>query len=145
VVVVVVYSPLQIACKTFGNFKPDFLADVHGRIKANNTVSTTSSNSKPVIDNSKSSDVLMLGNSLPGGLIKNKSSAHDQDRPIFKVPELPRASKLGLDVLADKKRAESNKLGQPKPKKVKMNWDDEEAGDQDVEMDDSSKMETPRK
>ncbi|KAI8877411.1 hypothetical protein K501DRAFT_198296, partial [Backusella circina FSU 941] len=85
------------------------------------------------------SDVLMLGNNLPGGLIKkNKSSAQDQDRPIFKVPELPRVSKLGLDVLADKKRAESTQLGQSKTKKVKMNWDDEDGREQDVEMDDSN-------
>lgn len=74
-------------------------------------------------------EVLFLGNDLPGGLItaKNKSSKTDEERPIFKAP-----SKLGLEELARKKRQAKSREDKTE-KKVKLDWEEEEKGVNEVD------------
>lgn len=110
------------------------MAETYTKIKNYNQekkLGSVNTNSKPVQSTETASNVLILSNNLPGGLIKpkNKSSAAEEDRPIFKVPAKPNKSLLGLDELARKKRLAdaANAAASATPeKKVRMSFDEDE-------------------
>ncbi|CEJ04865.1 Putative Pre-mRNA-splicing factor ATP-dependent RNA helicase prp16 [Rhizopus microsporus] len=115
-------------CGTFGRFSKEFLNDIYVKIKNHKRTQQkpSSAKSKPIQQDQNRSEVLLLANNLPGGLIKtkNKSSRTDEERPIFKAPAQP--SKLGLDELARKKR-HARMVQEGAEKKVKLNWEEEES------------------
>ncbi|KAL1928269.1 hypothetical protein VTP01DRAFT_3185 [Rhizomucor pusillus] len=169
------FDKFVTACQTFGRFKREMLFEIFTKIndylqetkmsarKTNNNTTNNAAAHKPtsMADEATRSEVLMLGNNLPGGLItRNKSSKPDEQRPIFKAPapRAPRQSLFGLDELANKKRAAEAAKKQSStedhaPKKIKVmpvSYDDEqtkEDEDQDITKRQSryrsSRMETP--
>ncbi|KAI7868443.1 hypothetical protein BDF14DRAFT_551467 [Spinellus fusiger] len=159
------------ACQTFGRFKREFLNELFTKItdhaapvqQRHDPVAPAQQRVAPNMTEN-TSEVLVLGNQLPGGLVgglvgRNKSSSADEQRPIFKVPA-PRVSLLGLDELARKKRAaelekETEKKNQQThyEKKVKVDatceWDDVSTEDEALDLTKqhgryrSRRMETP--
>ncbi|KAI8381606.1 uncharacterized protein BYT42DRAFT_311362 [Radiomyces spectabilis] len=142
------FEKFAAACQTFGRFNSEFLQNIYTKISDyfQSQKQSSAGSQKAVVSDGTKSEVLMLGNNLPGGLIvRNKSSSSAEERPIFKAPPA-RGSLLGLDELARKKRlaeaakeAESAASQKEKyaEKKVKLdstsNWDDDSSTVDDAE------------
>ncbi|KAG1497491.1 hypothetical protein G6F46_004448 [Rhizopus delemar] len=125
------FEKFSQVCSTFGRFSKTFLNDIYIKIQNHkrDQQKPSSANSKLVQQDQNRGEVLFLGNDLPGGLItaKNKSSKTDEERPIFKAP-----SKLGLEELARKKRQAKSREDKTE-KKVKLDWEEEEKGVNEVD------------
>ncbi|KAF8736643.1 hypothetical protein AX14_014214 [Amanita brunnescens Koide BX004] len=107
------------AAKAFGKFKDSFLAELHADILSHAKQEETGITPQPVQGITvHDSDVLQPEPARPGGLTRKDVVQHTFRQPAKPLaPPTPRASLLGLDRLAQEKRAAQDNGGQDASRK----------------------------
>ncbi|EMD41300.1 hypothetical protein CERSUDRAFT_41863 [Gelatoporia subvermispora B] len=100
-----VHPELSSAAKSFGKFKDSFLAELHAEITSHAKQEASGHTAQPIHGIIvHDSEVLEPEPARQGGLVRTDAQ-HTFRRPAILEPPTPRASVLGLDRLAQEKRA----------------------------------------
>ncbi|KAI1785395.1 P-loop containing nucleoside triphosphate hydrolase protein [Ganoderma leucocontextum] len=115
------------AAKTFGKFKPSFLGELHAEILSHAKQEATGQPQQPVQGIVvHDSDVLEPDPVREGGLVR-KDAKHTFRQPAKPLaPPTPRTSVLGLDRLAQEKRAANLANGEGSRKRARLDGDGDE-------------------
>ncbi|KAF9166563.1 DEAH-box RNA helicase prp16 [Actinomortierella ambigua] len=138
------------ACLAFGKFRDDFLTDLYQKVRDHDASSSSSSSSSNAngsgsvggsndgagVSNfgSSADETLTSDSPQQGGLVirSGASGGSDEKRHVFKVPDVPQRSRLGLDRLAMEKRAQKAQEDK-EAKRIKLQVEEEWAREDDDE------------
>ncbi|KAM5542240.1 hypothetical protein V8D89_004113 [Ganoderma adspersum] len=115
------------AARSFGKFKPSFLAELHAEILSHAKQEATGQPQQPVQGIVvHDSDVLEPDPVRQGGLMRNdaKHTFRQPAKPL--APPTPRSSVLGLDRLAQEKRAAKEANGEGSRKRARLDGNEDE-------------------